>query len=196
MARLTKEERNVFDPTLLIKNQKWKEKTIEDLLIGSRKSNINQPGESKAYSDEWKKEVDYTDPKKIPGEIKEIQGVIPGLEDLAHHGGWESYGKEAKDAWNRNRLEADVIKGLEEGTILPDDAAEMLQTDKEGLDSIINKFREQDQTQSLRINPQLASAKTPNQQAKSDVISLIKKLEKEGKYIEAQALYREQFGKV
>tara|TARA_R100000781_G_scaffold109170_1_gene73986 strand:+ start:33 stop:500 length:468 start_codon:yes stop_codon:yes gene_type:complete len=53
------------------------------LLIGER---INVPGESKAYSEEWKKEVDYTDPKKIPGEIKEIQGTIPGLEDLlAHH---------------------------------------------------------------------------------------------------------------
>ena len=52
-----------------------------DLLIGER---INVPGESKAYSEEWKKEVDYTDPKEIPGEPELKQLPIPGL-DLAHH---------------------------------------------------------------------------------------------------------------
>ena len=149
MARLTKEEKKVFDPTLLIQNQKWKSDTIKDLLIGER---INVPGESKAYSDEWKKEVDYTDPKKIPGEIEEIQGIIPGLEDLAHHGGWGSYGKEAKDAWNRNRLEADVVNGLRDGTVKPKDALEILQTDEEGLRLIIEKHdQQQKQKQSLKI---------------------------------------------
>ena len=33
MARLTKEERKVFDPSLLIQNQKWKSDTIKDLTI-------------------------------------------------------------------------------------------------------------------------------------------------------------------
>ena len=34
MARLTKEEKKVFDPTLLIQNQKWKADTIKELTIG------------------------------------------------------------------------------------------------------------------------------------------------------------------
>ena len=38
--------------------------------------------------------------------------------------------------------------------------------------------------------------KTPSQKAKSDVINSVKKLTKEGKHIDAQALFREQFGKV
>ena len=38
--------------------------------------------------------------------------------------------------------------------------------------------------------------KTPNQKAKSDVLDMIKKLTKEGKHLDAQALYIEQFGKV
>ena len=43
----------------------------------------------------------------------------------------------------------------------------------------------------------LANAeKTPSQKAKSDVINSVKKLTKEGKHIDAQALFREQFGKV
>ena len=33
MARLTKEEKKVFDPSLLIQNQKWKADTIKDLTI-------------------------------------------------------------------------------------------------------------------------------------------------------------------
>ncbi len=33
MARLTKEEKKVFDPSLLIQNQKWKSDTIKDLMI-------------------------------------------------------------------------------------------------------------------------------------------------------------------
>ena len=33
MARLTKEEKKVFDPSLLIQNQKWKSDTIKDLTI-------------------------------------------------------------------------------------------------------------------------------------------------------------------
>ena len=46
MARLTKEERKVFDPSLLIQNQKWKSDTIKELMIGT---NVNQPGESSPY---------------------------------------------------------------------------------------------------------------------------------------------------
>ena len=57
------------------------------LLIGSRKSNLNQPGETGPYKN-WDKthpeHPDYVDPSKIPGEI--IQPTIPGLDlPLAHH---------------------------------------------------------------------------------------------------------------
>ena len=38
--------------------------------------------------------------------------------------------------------------------------------------------------------------KTPSQKAKSDVLEMIKKLTKEGRHQDAQALYIEQFGKV
>ena len=36
-------------------------------------------------------------------------------------------------------------------------------------------------------------AKTPSQQAKSDALKSIKKLTKEGKHLDAQALYNEKF---
>ena len=51
MARLTKEERKVFDPTLLIKNQKWK----ADLLINANKgTNVAESPISSPFSTNWK----------------------------------------------------------------------------------------------------------------------------------------------
>ena len=46
MARLTKEEKKVFDPSLLIQNQKWKSDTIKDLTISG---GGNVPGEDGPY---------------------------------------------------------------------------------------------------------------------------------------------------
>ena len=55
MARLTEKERKVFDPTLLIKNQKWK----ADLLINSNKdTNVAGNPTSSPYSTDWKYEGD------------------------------------------------------------------------------------------------------------------------------------------
>ena len=45
-------------------------------------------------------------------------------------------------------------------------------------------------------NTNLAMGKSVSQQAKTDVLNSIKRLTKEGKHNEAQALYREQFPKV
>ena len=45
-------------------------------------------------------------------------------------------------------------------------------------------------------NTNLAMGKSVGQKAKSDVLSSIKKLTKEGKHLDAQALYREQFPRV
>ena len=58
----------------------------------------------------------------------------------------------------------------------------------EELQQIQNEIQ---QKQSLKINPKIA--KTPSQQNATNMRELIKKLTKEGKHIEAQALYREQF---
>ena len=52
----------------------------------------------------------------------------------------------------------------------------------------IKPFDEQD--------TKLAMGKTASQKAKSDVVESIKRLTKEGKHNDAQALYKEQFGKV
>ena len=52
----------------------------------------------------------------------------------------------------------------------------------------LNSFEEQD--------TKLAMGKTIGQKAKSDVVESIKKLTREGKHNDAQALYKEQFGKV
>ncbi len=45
-------------------------------------------------------------------------------------------------------------------------------------------------------NTNLAMGKSPGQRAKSDVLKSIKKLTKEGKHLDAQALYKEQFPRV
>ena len=60
-------------------------------------------------------------------------------------------GKHAKDNIKRKEFEADVIQGLEEGTILPSDAAEMLRIPEEELDEIINKFEDEKRKNSLKI---------------------------------------------
>ena len=154
MARLTKEERKVFDPTLLIRSQKREAKIIKDLLIGER---INVPGESAAYDTEkWKKEVDYTSPKKIPGEIEEIQGIIPGLEDLAHHTG----GGKGLDGFQDKPIDAILQDIITNETISDEERARTLERIL-GPDykNIINQFQQQQQKNSLKIgNQQLAMA--------------------------------------
>jgi len=79
-----REKKAIEDNAKKEQRDAYKAAGLESLLIGER---INVPGESKAYDTErWKKEVDYTSPKNIPGEIKEVQPVIPGLEDLLAQG--------------------------------------------------------------------------------------------------------------
>ena len=88
MAITEKEVKNKWAERLKIEQEKKKAaKEAVDahkaagLLIGSRKSNLNQPGETGPYKS-WDKthpeHPDYVDPSKIPGEI--IQPTIPGLD--------------------------------------------------------------------------------------------------------------------
>ena len=160
MARLTKEEKKVFDPTLLIQNQKWK----ADLLINESKNNeiAGRSEDAKSFLDTWRLNNLGT---KNSGVLPPVDAVPPHLRGIifkradasperktmmiAHGdgGGWEHLDKTAKDRIRRPEFEADIIKGLEEGTILPGDAAEMLRIPEEELPNIINKFR----TNNLKI---------------------------------------------
>ena len=119
-----------------------------DLLIGSRKSNLNQPGETGPYKN-WDKthpeHPDYVDPSKIPGEI--IQPTIPGLDlPLAHHTG----GGPGLDGFQDKPIEAilqDIITN--EAPLSPEDLERILGPDYE---KIINQFKlQQQQKQSLKI---------------------------------------------
>ena len=160
MARLTKEEKKVFDPTLLIKNQKWK----ADLLINESKNNeiAGRSEDAKNFLDTWRLNNLGT---KNSGVLPPVDAVPPHLRGIifkradasperkammiAHGdgGGWEHLDKSAKDRIRRPEFEADIIKGLEDGSILPGDAAEMLRIPEEELPNIINKFR----TNNLKI---------------------------------------------
>ena len=160
MARLTKEEKKVFDPTLLIQNQKWK----ADLLINESKNNeiAGRSEDAKSFLDTWRLNNLGT---KNSGVLPPVDAVPPHLRGIifkradasserktmmiAHGdgGGWEHLDKSAKDRIRRPEFEADIIKGLEDGSILPGDAAEMLRIPEEELPNIINKFR----TNNLKI---------------------------------------------
>ena len=209
MARLTKEERKVFDPTLLIKNQKWK---ANQLLNESKNNEIaGRSEDAKNFLDTWRLNNLGT---KDSGVLPPVDAVPPHLRGiifkradastegktnmLAHGdgGGWEHLDKSAKDRIRRPEFEADIIKGLEDGSILPGDAAEMLRISEEELPTIINKFKGDQQKQSLKIgSTQVASNKTPSQQNATNMLKIIKDLERRGKYIDAKALYDEQFPK-
>tara|TARA_B100000131_G_C17842105_1_gene502245 strand:- start:88 stop:684 length:597 start_codon:yes stop_codon:yes gene_type:complete len=196
MARLTKEERKVFDPTFLIESQKREAKIIRDLMIGKEKKEpgkeegghspyqpwkpapggpyVPAPGKETAnwvlpsgsgrglpeelYWDGLKTILESTEANSDEQNMRlnilwhqfhdQVQGPKDGLK-IAHGdgGGWEHLDKTAKDRIRRPEFEADVIKGLEEGTILPGDAAEILRIPEEELPNIINKF----QTNNLKI---------------------------------------------
>ena len=160
MARLTKEEKKVFDPSLLIQNQKWKSDTIKDLTIS---------GGGK--------------------------GGSPGTPTPGWDKGWPP------PAPLKNPKLANFLTPSGSGRTISDEAY------WDGLNTILNTTEagSDEQNKSLNIlwhqfqdqvsNPadKLKIAKTPSQQNATNMRELIKKLTKEGKHIEAQALYKEQF---
>ena len=89
-------------------------------------------------------------------------------------------GKTLSDEWYDRGLET-ILESTEPGGVRD-----------ERLDILMHQFLDQ------VSNPQndLKIAKSPAETAKSDVVNLIKKLTREGKHNEAQALYKEQFGRV
>ena len=97
---------------------------------------------------------------------------------ISHHLGDHFQDKSIED------ILQDIITN--EVPLSPEDAERILGPDHE---NIINNFRQQ---QSLKIGSQQL-AKTPSQQNATNMLKLIKDLEKQGRYIEAQQLYKEQF---
>ena len=76
MARLTKEEKKVFDPTFLIRSQKREAKIIKDLMIGEKEPGKEEGGHSPYQP--WKPAPGgpYV---PAPGKGKEIAGwTLPG----------------------------------------------------------------------------------------------------------------------
>tara|TARA_R100000152_G_C6602143_1_gene58891 strand:+ start:84 stop:533 length:450 start_codon:yes stop_codon:yes gene_type:complete len=140
MARSTNtslKRRKEFIESLKIPNNVSR---ARDLMIGER---INVPGESKAYDTErWKKEVDYTSPKKIPGEIKEVQPAIPGLEDfLAHH---------LKDHFQDKPLDA-ILQDIITNEVLSDEerARTLERILGPDYEDIINQFKQRNRPKSI-----------------------------------------------
>ena len=158
MARLTKEEKKVFDPSLLIQNQKWKADTIKDLTISG---GGNVPGEDGPYRTPPPSETPPYPPKEI-------------ANFLAPSGTGKTLSEEFY--WN----------GLQ--TIMETTAPGSDEQNKR-----LNILWHQFQDQVSNPADKLKIAKTPSQQNATNMRELIKKLTKEGKHIEAQALYREQF---
>ena len=206
MARLTKEEKRVFDPALLIRSQKREASIIKDLMIGA------EP---------------YTDRPLTPKEVEEKQKNQPGTspylpgkspipsKGLAHHTGGKHFTEPSMDELIQGLINGDVPRGT-----LGDEETEnrMIQEylNKQSLKigwvknvgdpltpqevgdglKIIDSTETNPLKKRLRLDRMMKNnplAKSPSQQNATNMRELIKKLTKEGKHIEAQALYREQF---
>ena len=222
MARLTKEERAVFDPTALLEKQKWQ----TDLLIGKK-----EPGKEKGGRSPY----EPWEPAKpsgpyVPAPGKELAGwSLPGgtgnpLTEELYWDGLKTILETTESNSDEQNMRLNIlwhqfhdqVQGPSSGMkIARGEGGKDQDTWKHGLSSkrkfhiqklmeqwrkdseIKDKPSQQDNDLGLTIrNQQLASAKTPSQQAKSDVVDLIRKLTNEGKHNEAQALYKEQFGRV
>ena len=143
---------------------KERKELIESLQIPGRERTAGLRQDADVWLRNWRNErginpnsgVIPNDPAEAPAHLRfTIFGrraeALPQRDGMkiAHGdgGGWEHLDKTAKDRIRRPEFEADIIKGLEEGTILPSDAAEMLRIPEEELPNIINKF----QTDKLKI---------------------------------------------
>ena len=167
MARLTKEERMLFDPSLLIQNQKWKADTIKELMISEGKGGSpNTP--TPDWDKDWPKPGTKPRPEdrpNIPTKLANFMGLSGQGTTLSEDEYWRGY----------DTIMETTIDGSDEQI--------------ERLNILWHQFNDQvsNPADGLKI------AKTPSQQNATNMRELIKKLTKEGKHIEAQALYREQF---
>mgnify|MGYP003126187288 CR=1 FL=1 len=145
------------------RNERQAKKILRELGIQTATNPVSSP-----YSTDWKFDDGTDNPEDYRG--KPVFGTEEGgqtffefpfvqkenVKDLfiaqnTNEATGGKLGKHAKDNIKRKEFEADVIQGLEEGTILPSDAAEMLRIPEEELDEIINKFEEEKRKNSLKI---------------------------------------------
>jgi len=190
-----------------LQNQKWKSDTIKELMIGKGKEEgghspyqpwkpapggpyVPAPGKGKELANSPQGGGYPSSPSYI--NYKEIRDVNPFLIDqfikdrgleifklqtgipLAHGdgGGWEHWDAETK---KRFLMETDE---------------EYKQWLKE------NNLIDEETPQNSQINSlKIAQHKTPSQQNATNMLKIIKNLEKQGRYIDAQELYKEQFPK-
>ena len=150
-----------------------KEKLLKEMLKISAEPWSDRPLTPKEVEEKQKKQPGSSpyNPGKSP---------IPSSPDLAHHTGGKHFTEPSMD---------ELIQGLIEGDI-PRGTLGDAETEARMIQEYLDK-----QKQSLKIGNQEV-AKTPSQQNATNMRELIKKLTKEGKHIEAQALYREQFPRV
>ena len=122
------------------------------LLIGSRKSNLNQDtqGPYKPFDKTNPEHPDYIDPSKIPGEI--IQPTIPGLDlPLAHH---TRGGGPGLDGFQEPRSIEDLLQSIILNETLSDEekASTIERITGQDPQEVINQFKlRQQQKQSLKI---------------------------------------------
>jgi len=127
MARLTKEERRVFDPSLLIQNQKWKSDTIKDLTIGDQNVAAHPPGQpgppAPVPSSPWP-------PGKSPA---------PSRDDkLAHFLTPSGSGKTLSDEWYEKGLET-IMQTTEPGSGMREERLDIL--NHQYLDQVRNPLK-------------------------------------------------------
>ena len=159
MAITEKEVKNKWAERLKIEQEKKKaaKEAVDahkaaDLLIGSRKSNLNQPGETGPYKN-WDKthpeHPDYVDPSKIPGEI--IQPTIPGLDiETAHHTG----GGPGLEGFQEPQSIEAILESIILNETLSDEekASTIERITGQDPQEVINQFKlRQQQKQSLKI---------------------------------------------
>jgi hypothetical protein len=207
MARLKPKE---FDPTFLLKIKKEKEKILGDALKISAEPYTDRPLTPKEVEEKQKNQ---------PGTSPYLPGKSPiPSKGLAHHTGGKHFTEPSMDELIQGLINGDVPRGT-----LGDEETEnrMIQEylNKQSLkigmskkDDDINwqlinnsgganpeDYLTPKQFERYKRNPErfididIDLVKTPSQQNATNMRELIKKLTKEGKHIEAQALYREQF---
>jgi len=131
-----------------------------DLMIGSRNSNLSgdKQGAYKTFDRTNPEHPDYINPRDIPGEIKEVQPLIPGLEDfLVHHKNPNAGEGAGLDGFKEPPSINDILESIILNETLSDE--EKARTIKRIIpdqdpQEIINKFKrqlEQRQKDSLKI---------------------------------------------
>ena len=203
MARLKPKE---FDPTFLLKIKKEKEKILDNTLKSAEpytdrpltpkeveEKQKNQPGTSPYLPGKSpipsKGLAHHTGGKHFtePSMDELIEGLINGEIPRGTLGDEETENRMIQEYLNKQSLKIGWVKNVGD-PLTPQEVGDGLK--------IIDSTETNPLKKRLRLDRMMKNnplAKSPSQQNATNMRELIKKLTKEGKHIEAQALYREQF---